>query len=82
MAGAVSTKLTKTMYAADWAANDPLLDEGEVGTEIDTGVLKVGDGTTRYSALPAQYPMIVITQAAYDALDPVNPNIVYFIVEE
>lgn len=51
MAGTLSTKLTKTMYAADWSAQDPVLDEGEVGTTQDTGVLKVGDGTTRWSLL-------------------------------
>lgn len=81
MAGSISTKLTKTMYAADWAANDPLLDEGEVGTEIDTGIVKVGDGVTRYSELLAQYPMQVLTQAEYDAIVTPDPNVLYFIVE-
>jgi hypothetical protein len=81
MASILSTKQTKTMYAADWVATDPLLDEGEVGTEIDTGIMKVGDGVTRYSLLPAQFPTVIMTQAEYDLITP-NPNVVYIIVEE
>ncbi len=81
MAGSISTKLVKTMYASDWSANDPLLDEGEVGTEIDTGVIAVGDGTTRYTDLPKTYPMLVMTQAEYDALGTPDENILYFITD-
>jgi len=39
--------------AADWTAGNPVLSEGEFGYETDTGILKVGDGTTAYNSLPA-----------------------------
>jgi hypothetical protein len=81
MAGSISTKMTKTLYAADWVATDPLLDEGEIGTEIDTGISAVGDGVTRWTNLPKSYPMVFLTQAEYDLITP-NPNVAYFIVEE
>lgn len=38
--------------AAQWAAADPVLAQGEPGIETDTGVLKVGDGITTWSSLP------------------------------
>lgn len=38
--------------AAQWAAANPVLDEGSPGFALDTNVLKVGDGTSRWSALP------------------------------
>lgn len=39
--------------AANWASVDPTLAQGEFGWEVDTGVLKLGDGSTIYSLLPA-----------------------------
>lgn len=38
--------------AADWTATNPTLAEGEIGVEVDTGYLKIGDGTTAWTALP------------------------------
>ena len=37
--------------AAQWAAVNPILAQGEVGTETDTGKIKIGDGTQTWSAL-------------------------------
>lgn len=37
--------------AARWTAENPILDEGEPGIEINTGRLKVGDGVTRWQDL-------------------------------
>lgn len=37
--------------AAEWSSADPILASGEFGYETDTGVLKIGDGSTAYSAL-------------------------------
>ena len=37
--------------AADWTTVDPVLAAGELGLETDTGRLKVGDGTSLWSAL-------------------------------
>ena len=37
--------------AADWTSTDPVLLEGEVGLELDTGKGKIGDGATAWSGL-------------------------------
>jgi hypothetical protein len=39
--------------AAEWAAANPVLAEGELSFETDTGFTKVGDGETEYADLPA-----------------------------
>lgn len=39
--------------AANASTNNPVLAEGEPGYEIDTGVLKIGDGVTPWAGLPA-----------------------------
>jgi len=38
--------------SVEWAAKDPVLEAGEPGIETDTHRLKVGDGLTRWVALP------------------------------
>jgi hypothetical protein len=38
--------------AADWTSANPVLREGEPGFELDTGFVKVGDGTTAWVDLP------------------------------
>jgi hypothetical protein len=37
--------------AANWTTKNPVLAEGEPGFEIDTGILKIGDGVTAWSGL-------------------------------
>lgn len=37
--------------AENWIANNPVLLDGEVGVEKDTGLLKVGNGTSTWTAL-------------------------------
>jgi hypothetical protein len=37
--------------AAEWAAEDPILAEGEIGFETDTDLIKIGDGTRDWSDL-------------------------------
>jgi len=41
--------------AADWAAQNPILADGELGFEIDTKVIKMGDGATRWNDLTMPY---------------------------
>lgn len=41
---------------AEWATANPVLAAGEPGTDLDTGVLKVGDGVAAWDALPALDP--------------------------
>ena len=50
--------------AAQWAAANPILAQGEPGEETDTAILKVGDGVTAWTALlatanPAQITALV-----------------------
>jgi hypothetical protein len=37
--------------AANWTSANPVLAPGEVGTETDTGKLKIGDGSTAWTSL-------------------------------
>jgi hypothetical protein len=39
--------------AAEWAAANPILAQGELAFETDTRVTKIGDGATGYLDLPA-----------------------------
>lgn len=38
--------------AADWATANPVLSEGEIGVETDTGYAKIGDGSTAWNSRP------------------------------
>lgn len=42
----------KSATAARWTFIDPVLREGELGYESDTGNFKIGDGATAWSSLP------------------------------
>lgn len=42
----------KRGYSVSWSTKNPILSAGEPGVEIDTGQMKVGDGTTRWNDLP------------------------------
>jgi len=37
--------------AANWVSVNPILAEGEVGWETDTGAYKLGDGVSAWTAL-------------------------------
>ena len=43
--------LLRNDVAANWTSIDPVLGKGEVGIEIDTGLLKIGDGVKTWSNL-------------------------------
>lgn len=45
---------TRRGSAASWSSANPVLADGEPGYETDTGVLKIGDGSTKYNSL---YPV-------------------------
>jgi len=51
--------------AAEWTAVNPVLAEGELSFETDTGITKIGDGETEYADLPsyATYDQMVETFA-------------------
>jgi len=43
---------------SNWTAANPVLIAGEIGLELDTGLFKVGDGSTDYDSLPYFVPSI------------------------
>ncbi|NDB57175.1 hypothetical protein EB001_01805 [bacterium] len=51
----VNIKLRRGL-ASEWFSINPTLDAGEPGFEIDTGKLKIGDGTSLWSALDYVVP--------------------------
>ena len=51
--------------AANWTSANTVLSEGEIGYEIDTGYMKIGDGTTAWAAL------------SYFSPNPVDNNTTY-----
>ena len=69
--------------AANWASDNPVLLEGQIGAESNAGVydkLKIGDGVTAWNALAyfgggGQVDSVVGTtnRITVDATDPVNP---------
>lgn len=49
--------------AANWSSVNPVLLKGEIGIEIDTRKMKVGDGTTEWNSLKYLKDDIVIASA-------------------
>ena len=46
-----ATLVLRNDLAATWASRNPILAKGELGAEIDTGLLKIGDGTKHFNEL-------------------------------
>lgn len=57
--------------AANWTAADPTLAQGEIGWEIDTDQMKVGDGVTAWSSL--DYWPIIPSAIDYDFVSNNDP---------
>jgi hypothetical protein len=55
--------------AAEWAAANPVLAQGELAFETDTGLTKIGDGATAYASLPAYatYDQMLAAQQLIEA---------------
>jgi hypothetical protein len=50
---------------ANWASTNPLLADGEIGWEKDTGKIKVGNGSSNWNSLPyLTYPLYGTTASA------------------
>lgn len=51
----MATKITKIQMRRDskenWTSVNPILDAGEIGVELDSGKMKVGDGSTNFTNL-------------------------------
>ena len=46
-----ATLIIRNDTASNWRTRNPILAKGEMGAEIDTGLLKLGDGITNYNSL-------------------------------
>lgn len=55
-------------FAVQWAAANPILDAGEQGYELDTGVFKVGDGQTKWLDLNGYLPEDEMLEAVQEAV--------------
>ena len=51
-----------------WSAKNPILDEGEIGQELDTGRFKMGNGSTRWTFLPYYIPTTEIAEMIRQAI--------------
>lgn len=54
--------------SAEWAAADPILGDGEIGFERDTGEIKIGNGVKRWSQLSYPYPASAMIDAKGDLI--------------
>jgi len=69
-----ATLILRNDLANSWILNNPTLAKGELGAEIDTGLLKLGDGISPFSEL--QYINVTpasLTQQLETKLNKVNP---------
>lgn len=57
--------------AANWASANPILAAGEVGQETDTGIVKLGDGTTAWNSIR---PILNRRYARLDSWVPARIN--------
>ena len=69
--------------ASDWSSANPVLDVGEPGFEIDTGKIKVGDGTNHWNDLPYATGGSGATQLSElndvsDTLSPANGQVLQY----
>lgn len=46
-----ATLIIRNDTASNWSTKNPILAKGEMGAEIDTGLLKLGDGSTAFNSL-------------------------------
>lgn len=62
--------------AAEWLFHDPTLLEGELGLETDTGLYKIGDGSSLWSALPYSELSGAFNSILFNATsDPSAPDV-------
>lgn len=67
------TRATKAIatrkWRKDWEADDAVLLAGEIGQEINSGVLKVGNGVSPWSKLRIFYPDAADSDTDTDVID-------------
>ena len=83
-----ATLILRNDLAATWASRNPILSKGEIGAEIDTGLLKIGDGTTDFNSLPyingggAEGDGALITTTTNNKLTIANYGKSYYIYDQ
>ena len=63
--------------AVNWAVNDPILADGEIGYDITNKLHKIGDGTSHWQDLPEYNPGSLVHMGSWDASGgsyPPNPE--------
>lgn len=60
--------------AANFTTNNPILSDGQLGIESDTGRKKMGDGLTAWNSMLYYDSLVQLTQDAYDALTTAQKN--------
>lgn len=72
----MTTIRLRRALAAAWAAANHVLQQGEIGLELDTGRFKIGDGATPYNSLAGYTDTLgASTGIAGFALQNATPNI-------
>jgi hypothetical protein len=63
--------------AVVWDAADPVLHNGELGIETDTGHFKIGNGVTPWTGLPyGATPIVAVPAADWPPASP-DPDTLY-----
>lgn len=57
--------------AENWLLQNPVLLQGEIGVENDTGKIKIGDGSSEWAALP-YFGVSLSLKDIFDAIYPVG----------
>lgn len=57
--------LSRQGTTAEWESSSYILKSGEIGYDTESGVIKMGDGASLWSALPAFAPGIIIGDGLY-----------------
>lgn len=64
--------------AIEWYNKNPILGSGEPGYESDTGLMKIGDGVSRYTELEYFYPgRIEMAEQLQTHINDSTPHPVY-----
>lgn len=68
MSGIIINKIStqRTDLKERWEASNPILLKGELGIEIDTNQMKIGDGVSKWTSLP-----YIINPISNDEIDEI-----------
>lgn len=68
--------LLRNDSATNWSTVNPILSKGEIGIELDTGMFKIGDGTTNWNTLSYAHKTLIDTGLfKYDENDKLTLNV-------